>query len=85
MKRRFAIILICLAVLSVLLSGCADEAGKSYNEGLRLYQEGKYQDALKNYQLSVSQGNKDPVVYADMAVCYEMLEDSKSAAEMISM
>ena len=84
MKRRFAIILICLAVLSVLLSGCADEAGKSYKEGLRLYQEGKYQDALKNYQLSVSQGNKDPVVYADMAVCYEMLEDSKSAAEMIS-
>ena len=71
-------------LLCTLLSGCADEAGKSYKEGLSLYKEGKYQEALKSYQLSVSQGLDDPVVYADMALCYEMMEDSQHAAEMIS-
>ncbi|MBQ6541035.1 MAG: tetratricopeptide repeat protein [Lachnospiraceae bacterium] len=85
MKKRPIICFILAAVLfCTVLSGCANEAGKSYKEGIRLYGEGKYQEALKNLQLSVSQGNDDPVVYADMALCYEMLEDSKHAAEMIS-
>ena len=85
MKKRVWILIILAAMLSgILLSGCSNEAGKSYKEGIRLYQEGKYQEALKYYQLSVSQGNKDPVVYADMALCYEMMEDSANAAEMIS-
>ena len=85
MKKRAFVWIVLIAVLTgTLLSGCKNEAGKSYKEGLRLYQEGKYQEALKNYQLSVSQGNKDPVVYADMALCYQMMEDAQNAAEMIS-
>ena len=83
-KKTVIFILMASVLLGAFLSGCADEAGKSYKEGIRLYQEGKYQEALKYYQLSVSQGNKDPVVYADMALCYEMMEDSRNAAEMIS-
>ena len=83
-KRTIILTILLAAALCLLLSGCADEAGKSYQEGLRLFREGQYQEAIKSYQLSVSQGNKDPVVYADMAVCYEMMEDSAHAAEMIS-
>lgn len=84
MKRIRIFLIVFMVLAGTLLSGCADEAGKSYKEGLRLYGEGQYQEALKNYQLSISQGNKDPVVYADMALCYEMMDDSRSAAEMIS-
>ncbi len=83
-KKRTFFCILAAVLICALLSGCADEAGKSYKEGLSLYKEGKYQEALKRYQLSVSQGNQDPVVYADMALCYEMMEDSKHAAEMIS-
>ena len=83
-KKRTIFCILAAVLISALLSGCADEAGKSYKEGLSLYKEGKYQEALKSYQLSVSQGLKDPVVYADMALCYEMMEDSQHAAEMIS-
>ena len=85
MVRKASIPTVLLAAaLSLLLSGCANEAGKSYEEGLRLFGEGQYQEAIKAYQLSVSQGYEDPVIYADMAVCYEMMEDSSKAAEMIS-
>ena len=66
MVRKASILTVLLAAaLSLLLSGCANEAGKSYEEGLRLFGEGQYQEAIKAYQLSVSQGYEDPVIYAD--------------------
>ena len=67
--RKYLILPIA-AVLLLLLCGCSEHR-KSYEEGQLALQEERYDEAIRRFELAVSQGMKEPVVYADLAIACE--------------
>ena len=79
--KKAAAAVLCL--LALLFAASCNEAGKSYSEGLLLMQEGRYEDAIRKYQTALSQGMKEPVIYADLAAAYEKAGESFEADKAI--
>ncbi len=76
MKKLF--VLLIAGVMLLGMSACR-EYGKSYEKGQSLMREGQYEEAIRKYRLAVSQGMKDPAVYADLAIAYEKNGESGEA------
>ena len=80
MKKCF-FLLILILILPVL-SGCG-ESDRTHAEGIALFEEGKYKEAMEKYRLSLSQGEEGGEIYADMAIASVKLADYSDAAAFI--
>ena len=69
MKRITAI---GLVMLTVLLTACSHGAD-SYEQGLKAYQEQKYEEAEKYFSRALSQGSKEAALKADLALTHLQL------------
>jgi len=81
MKKLF----VCLGLLTCLLffASCG-EAETSYQKGISLFQAGDYEGAGDAFRLSLSQGKKDAVLYADLALATAKAGDNDTADDYLS-
>lgn len=77
MKRGIGLI-IALSVLT-LFTGCANEGLKTYEQATEAFRQGRYEEAVSLYRLAISQGKKDAVVSADLALAYQCYGDPEKA------
>ncbi len=83
MKQHFWILLTAALSAAFLFAGCG-EGKKSYEEGIASYNEGRYEEAIRLYELAISQGEKKAVVYADLALAYDRYGNAEKAEEMLN-
>ena len=79
----------CLAFSIILfagLAGCAstnDDRWRLINEdGVQLFAKGNYRDALDSFDYALTFHPNDPVLFYNIAQCYERLGDFKKAEEL---
>ena len=68
--RTFFIIFLLIGV-----QGFADEKERLFSEGNRLYQEGKYSEALETYQKILNMGYESGSIFYNMGNCYYKILD----------
>lgn len=78
MKKR----LILAAFVCVLtLGGCASDAADNHEQGMLLYNEGKYEQATQYLLNAVAENNAKGAYYIDLGMNYLMLSDYASAKD----
>ncbi len=78
MKKR---LLLLLPVLGLMLSGCSGDAADNHEQGMTLYEEGKYETASQYLLAAVAENNAKGAYYVDLGMDYIMLEEYSSARE----
>lgn len=83
LKIRILFLVFALCFAGALVS-CARDAAKSHEAGRKAYLNREFEDAIKYYELAVSQGEEDPLIYAEMALCYQKLDREAKADECMT-
>ncbi len=77
MKKR---LLLLLPVIG-LLSACSGDAADNHEQGMSLYEEGKYEQAAQYLLAAVAENNAKGAYYVDLGMNYIMLEEYSSAKD----
>lgn len=83
MKARLFGAMALIMASALLFAGCKKEDDKTYENALKDYAAGQYAQAAEGYKLAISQGENNPVIYADMALAYSKMEQVEEAMEYL--
>jgi len=67
MKKHLCVLLVVAMILSSC-AACSAGGKQSYQNGVQAFLAGNYTEAYDQYRTSISQGNEDGVVFADLAL-----------------
>ena len=84
MRRGRYRILIAGAVL-LMLTGCGAKGTKQNEAGLELYREGRYAEAITEFEEAIVENNKESQYYDNMGMAYLELGDYASAGSAFQM
>lgn len=76
-KRRILAAFVC----TLMLGGCASDAADNHEQGMLLYNEGKYEQATQYLLNAVAENNAKGAYYIDLGMNYLMLSDYASAKD----
>jgi tetratricopeptide (TPR) repeat protein len=76
-KRLIPVMLVC----GLVLAGCASDAADNHQQGLQLYNEGKYEQANQYLLAAVAENNAKGEYYIDLGMNYLKLSDYSSAKD----
>lgn len=78
MKKR---LMLAALICALALGGCAGGASDNHEQGLLLYNEGKYEQASQYLLKAVAENNARGIYYIDLGMNYLMLSDYTSAKD----
>jgi tetratricopeptide (TPR) repeat protein len=80
---RLSLLLACAALTLVFTSGCRLSSMGQNSVGVKLYQQGRYAEALQQFQLAQSSDPSNPDAYYNLASTYHKLGISQNDARLV--
>lgn len=74
MKKMLTIFSIAIASLYLMFAGCETKGSASYDNGVKLFQEMKYKEALAEFQKAVDENPDFGEAYMYMGRAYNLLQ-----------
>ncbi|MCI8515228.1 MAG: tetratricopeptide repeat protein [Lachnospiraceae bacterium] len=73
-------------VVLILCAGCSSGKGEDLNrEGLRLFREGQFSEAVAVFEEAIVEDNREPLYYDNMGMAYLEMKDYASAESAFQM